>query len=66
MQLHGEPVYDIERNIALGCEELATWRATYDCGEREMLAHYNGGCNPPGVSWSYADRVLGLAEEVAQ
>lgn len=65
MQLHGEPVYDIERNIALGCEELATWRATYDCGEREMLAHYNGGCRPPGVSWSYADRVLGLAEEVA-
>ena len=64
MQIHGEPVYDIERNIALGCEELATWRATYDCGEREMLAHYNGGCNPPGVSWSYADRVLGLAEQV--
>ena len=64
MQIHGEPVYDIERNIALGCEELATWRATYDCGEREMLAHYNGGGNPPGVSWSYADRVLGLAEQV--
>lgn len=66
MQLHGEPVYDIERNIALGCQELATWRATYDCGEREMLAHYNGGCRPPGVSLGYADRVLGLAEEVAE
>ena len=66
MQLHGEPVYDIEQNIALGCRELATWRATYDCGEREMLAHYNGGCRPPGVSWGYADRVLGLAEEMTQ
>lgn len=62
MQLHKDPVYDIERNIAKGCLELATWRATYQCGEREMLAHYNGGCNPPGVSWSYADKVLGLAK----
>lgn len=61
MQLHGDRVYDIKENIALGCRELATWRATYQCGEREMLAHYNGGCNPPGVSWSYADKVLGLA-----
>ncbi len=62
MQLHGDRVYDIKENIALGCRELATWRATYQCGEREMLAHYNGGCNPPGVSWSYADKVLGLAK----
>jgi soluble lytic murein transglycosylase-like protein len=64
MQLHGDRVYQIDRNIALGCLELATWRDTYDCGEREMLAHYNGGCNPPRVSWGYADRVLALAEEV--
>ncbi len=61
MQLHGERVYDIKQNVALGCMELATWRATYHCDERGMLAHYNGGCNPPGVSWSYADRVLSLA-----
>ena len=43
MQLHGDRVYDIERNIALGCQELATWRATYQCAEREMLAHYKIG-----------------------
>ena len=66
MQLHGDRVYDIERNIALGCIELATWRATYQCAEREMLAHYNGGCRPPVVSWGYADRVLALAEEVTE
>ena len=64
MQLHGDRVYQIDRNIALGCLELATWRDTYDCGEREMLAHYNGGCRPPSVSWSYADRVMGFAAEV--
>ena len=64
MQLHRQEVYRVDHNIAMGCEELATWRDTYDCGEREMLAHYNGGCNPPRVSWGYADRVLALAAEV--
>jgi hypothetical protein len=64
MQLHGDPVYDIARNVALGCLELSTWRSTYGGGEREMLAHYNGGCDPPPVSWSYADRVLALAQEL--
>ncbi len=65
MQLHGEPVYDIRRNIALGCTELAAWRSQYDADEREMLAHYNGGNRPPACSWEYADRILRLAEQVA-
>ncbi len=64
MQLHGDPVYDIARNVALGCLELSSWRSTYGGGERDMLAHYNGGCDPPPVSWSYADRVLALAQEL--
>lgn len=65
MQLHGEPVYDPGKNIALGCAELAAWRAQYDADEREMLAHYNGGNRPPACSWEYADRILRLAEQVA-
>jgi soluble lytic murein transglycosylase-like protein len=62
MQLHGDRIYDVERNISMGCQELATWRSLYQCDEREMLAHYNGGNRPPGVSWKYADKVLSLAQ----
>lgn len=63
-QVHGQAVMDIQRNIALGCDELG-WRLRGAGGDyRAALAGYNGGTHPPAVSWAYADRVLALAEEV--
>jgi soluble lytic murein transglycosylase-like protein len=29
--------------------------------ERGTLAHYNGGCRPPRISWTYAEKVLSYA-----
>lgn len=33
-------------------------------GLRCRIAKYNGGINPPGISYRYADRVIALAKEV--
>ncbi len=64
MQVHGKRIYGIEENIAHGTNELG-WRVKNKNGNyRAALAGYNGGTYPPPVSWKYADKVLGLAEQV--
>jgi hypothetical protein len=64
MQLHGKRIYDIKGNINEGCDELM-WRLENKGGDyRAALAGYNGGTYPPPVSWGYADKVLGLADQV--
>jgi hypothetical protein len=57
--------YDIDQNIQAGCWEMVQWREVWQKSksERENLAHYNGGNRPPGVSFTYADRILKLAEK---
>jgi len=59
-QLHAQPVYDVQDNIAGGVAELAD-AIKAEGSERAGLARYNGGPRKPGVSWAYADRVLALA-----
>jgi soluble lytic murein transglycosylase-like protein len=62
MQLHGRPIYGVRENIADGCLELRGWLKQAGWNEREGLAHYNGGNRPPGVSYRYADKVLGRCD----
>ncbi len=62
-QVHCIPEYDVQRNVELGCSELAMWLRTARGDERLALCRYNGGGRGERIARcrAYADRVLRLA-----
>lgn len=64
MQLHGVPDYGISSNIHHGVAHLMGCLNAAEGNERQALAHYNGGSNPPQRSYDYADAILKTANEL--